>query len=63
MKLYYFELTSTGATIHVVEDYDRHKLWVSNPNATEISKNQYNNILKTLTINNNEQSIESNTSI
>ena len=47
MKLYYLEITPTGATVHVVEDHDRHKLWVSNPTAKEISKKQYKDLLET----------------
>lgn len=53
MKLYYLEITATGAIIHVVEDYDRHKLWVSNPDAKEISKKQYEDLLETLKLPNN----------
>ena len=48
MTLYYLEITNTGATVHVVEDYDRHKLWVSNPAAKEISKKQYEELLQAI---------------
>lgn len=44
MKLYYVVLTNTGATVHVVEDYDRHKIWVKYPNAKEISKKVYDEL-------------------
>lgn len=46
MKLYYVNLTKTGATVHVVEDYDRHKLWVKYPNAKEISKKVFEELSK-----------------
>ncbi len=48
MKLYYLELTPTGAKVHVVEDYDRHKIWVNHPNAKEISKKQYESLRETI---------------
>ena len=53
MNRYYLELTTTGATIFVIKHDDRHKLWVSNPTAKEISKKQYDNILEAIKPNNN----------
>lgn len=49
------EPTSDGIKLHVVEDYDRHKIWVNNPLATEISKKAYYDILDEFKINDNEK--------
>lgn len=49
MQLYYMEKKEDGTvSLYNVKLSDRHKLWKEKPNAKEISRKEYNALVKTL---------------
>jgi hypothetical protein len=40
------ELKEKGFDVHVVEDHDRHKIWTQYPNAKEITKPMYDDLVR-----------------
>lgn len=47
MTLYYLEITDLfSAKIFTIPLEERHTIWIAHPNAKEISKKQYDNVLK-----------------